>query len=99
MSPYLSCAPVQKRSAEINTSLDLLTISNSKPSTKTTLISTEIFQPPPRKPIADNSFKRVFNPDDQMLVEYTSPASDVYFQGISTLLLPKQRAPENNSGE
>ena len=59
----------------------------------------QTLQPPPRKPVADNSIKRVFNPDGQMLGEYFTPASDVYFKGIYTLLPPKQRAPENNSGE
>ena len=47
----------------------------------------------------DNSIKRVFNPDDQMLGEYNTHASDVYFKGISTLLPQKQSAPQNNSGK
>jgi hypothetical protein len=99
LSPYLNCAPILSRSEEINASLDSLYIHETKSPPKATTNTLISILPLPRKPIVDNSIKRVFNPDDQMLGEYNTHASDVYFKGISTLLPPKQSAPENNSGE
>jgi hypothetical protein len=99
LSPYLSGAPIQKRTPELYTSLDSLMLDDPIVSCKKTKCYTESLAQPPRKPLADNSLTSVFNPDGNMLGEYNSPSNLNHFQGISTLLPPKQRAPENNSGE
>jgi hypothetical protein len=99
LSPYLSGAPFQKRTAELNSSLDALMLDDPIVPCKKTKWYSEHLAQPPRKPLADNSLTSVFNPDGNMLGEYNSPPNQHHFQGISTLLPPKQRAPENNSGE
>jgi hypothetical protein len=99
LSPYLSGAPFEKRTAELFSSLDSLHLNKQPVCLKTQNSHQVSLSLPPRKPVADCSHKSVFNPDSALLGEYISHSVHYTFQGISALLPPQQRAPENNSGE
>ncbi len=92
MSSYLSSAPNQKQIAD----LTLFTVSHPITSVTTALSDTKLLIPS-TKPIASIVPDNVFNPDSEMIGEFISPLHSLCFKGISDLLPPKQKAPENIS--
>jgi hypothetical protein len=99
LSRYLSGAHFEKQTAELYSSLDSLYLNKQPVVPKTQYPQKISLSLPPRKPVADSSHKNIFNPDSNLLGECNPHPVNYHFQGISALLPPKQRAPENNSGE
>ena len=94
MSSYLSSAPNRKQIA------DLTSFSVSRPTISVpTVPSNTKLLIPSTKPIASIAPDNVFNPDSEMIGEFITPLHSLCFKGISDLLPPKQKAPENNSGK